>query len=416
MRIILLGPQGSGKTVISQKITEKYGIPVVKFQNVADELDATAKEDSELGRLAKESIASGSVSDDVCTAVLRKVLGKDDLSGGFLLVDYPKDSGQANEIDEAMNRLKRPVDLVLMIDIDRDELMERRVGRIDCDHCGAHYNLYVNPPMVEGVCDACGSKVSRRPRGYEENIANRLRDYDMLLGPILEHYRLNGKLRYVDGNGTEEQLWKSMKKIIDATPPTIIETEPVDEAAISLDDKPEEVTGKDKAGGQDRKKKPARTTKKKADPKSAKKVPTKTGDKKKTTKKKVTSKKKPTPKKKAVAKKKPSSKKSAVTKKPVSKKKVTKKKVTKKVAKKKVTKKAAKKKVTEKAAKKVVKKVTKKKAAKKKLVSKKKPIPKKKAAAKKKPGSKKPAAAKKPMSKKKVAKKKVSKKKSATKR
>ena len=80
MRIILLGPQGSGKTAISQKISEKYDIPVVKFQNVEDELDATAKEDSELGRLAKESIASGSVSDDVCTAVLRKVLGKEHLS------------------------------------------------------------------------------------------------------------------------------------------------------------------------------------------------------------------------------------------------------------------------------------------------------------------------------------------------
>jgi len=373
MRIILLGPQGSGKTVISQKIAEKYGIPVVKFQNVADELDATAKEDSELGRLAKESISSGSVSDDVCTAVLRKVLGKDDLSGGFLLVDYPKDSGQANEIDEAMNRLKRPMDLVLMIDIDRDELMERRVGRIDCDQCGAHYNLYVNPPMVEGVCDACGSRVSRRPRGYEENIANRLRDYDMLLGPILEHYKLNGKLRYVDGNGTEEKLWRIVRKIIDATPPTIIETEPVDEAAVSLDDKPEEVTGKNKAAGQGRKKKSGKTATKKGKSRSAKKTATKTAGKKKIAKKKVASKKKPVPKKKAAAKKKLSSKKPAAARKPVTTKKVVKKKTTKKVAKQ----------------------VTKKKVAKKKVVSKKKPIPKKKAAAKKKPVSKKKAAKKK---------------------
>ncbi len=393
MRIILLGPQGSGKTVISQKIAEKYGIPVVKFQNVADELDATAKEDSELGRLAKESISSGSVSDDVCTAVLRKVLGKDDLSGGFLLVDYPKDSGQANEIDEAMNRLKRPVDLVLMIDIDRDELMERRVGRIDCDQCGAHYNLYVNPPMVEGVCDACGARVSRRPRGYEENIANRLRDYDMLLGPILEHYKLNGKLRYVDGNGTEAQLWKRMRKIIDATPPTVIETEPVDEAAVSLDDRPGVATGKNKAAGKDRKRKSGKTATKKAKSRSAKTPPTKTAGKKKITKKKVASKKKPLPKKKTAAKKTQSSKKSAAAKKPATTKKVAKKKATKKVAKQ----------------------VTKKKVAKKKLASKKKPIPKKKVATQKSPGSKKSAAVKKPVNKKKVAKKKVSKKKPASK-
>lgn len=336
MRIILLGPQGSGKAAIAQKIAEKYGVLIVKFQDVADELDATAKEDSDLGRLAKEAIVSGSVSDDLCAVVLKRVLGKDDLSGGFLLVDYPKDSGQANEIDEAMNRLRRPVDLVLMIDIDRDELMERRVGRIDCDHCGAHYNLYVNPPMVEGVCDVCGSRVSRRPRGYEENISNQLRDYDMLLGPILEHYKLNGKLRYVDGNGTEEQLWKATQKIIDATPPTIIETESVEEVPISVEGKPE-------------KKKSGKTATKKSKSRPAKKAPTKTTSKKKVAKKKVVKKKVAT-KKKVAAKKKLAGKKSVAKKKPVSKKKVAKKKVASKkkvVAKKKV---AAKKKVTKKKA------------------------------------------------------------------
>lgn len=315
MRIILLGPQGSGKTAISHHIAEKYGLPVVKFQNVADELTAVAKEDSELGKLAKESIAAGSVSDDVCTAVLKRVLGKVDLSGGFVLVDYPKYSGQANEIDEAMNRLKRPMDLVLMIDIDRDELMERRVGRIDCDHCGAHYNLYINPPMVEGVCDECGSRVSRRPRGYEENIANQLRDYDMLLGPILEHYKLNGKLRYVDANGTEDQLWLAVKKIIDATPPTIIETESVAEAPVSVDDKPE--------GG-------ARKA-------SKKKTSVKTTANKKVAKKKAVSKKKPAAKKKVVSKKSVARKAAVTKKKPAPKKKSTTKK---KVAKKKVVKKA----------------------------------------------------------------------------
>jgi adenylate kinase len=387
MRIILLGPQGSGKNAISRKIAEKYGIPVVKFQNVADELDATAKEDSELGRLAKESISSGSVSDDVCTAVLRKVLGKDDLSGGFLLVDYPKDSGQANEIDEAMNRLKRPVDLVLMIDIDRDELMERRVGRIDCDHCGAHYNLYVNPPMVEGVCDTCGSRVSRRPRGYEENIANRLRDYDMLLGPILKHYKLNGKLRYVDGNGTEAQLWKGTQRIIDATPPTIIETEPVEEAAVSVNDKPEEKADKNKTGGKGKKRNSGKTAATKSKSRPTKKTAAKATSKKKTTSKKV------------------ASKKSTAKKKVVTKKKVAKKKAAKKTV---VNKKAAIKKST--AKKKVV---TKKKVARKTIIN-------KKAAGKKKVIKKEKAAGKvskkKPVAKKQVAKGKASKKKAVGKK
>jgi len=375
MRIILLGPQGSGKTVISRKITEKYGLPVVKFQNVADELNSVAKQDSELGKLAKESIAAGSVSDDVCTAVLKRVLGKADLSAGFVLVDYPKYSGQANEIDEAMNRLKRPVDLVLMIDIDRDELMERRVGRIDCDHCGAHYNLYINPPMVEGVCDECGSRVSRRPRGYEENIANQLRDYDMLLGPILEHYRLNGKLRHVDANGTEDQLWKAVRKVVDATPPTFIETEPVEEAAVSVDDKPEDGSKKNKLGGKALKKK----SKKRAAGTTKSKATKETAQKKKT----------------AVKKKKVKKGKDSGSAQPPATRKTTKKKASvKTTSKKKVAKK----------------KIAKKKSTQKKAASKKKPAAKRKVASKKSAIRKTVVAAKKSVSKKKVAKKKVVKK------
>jgi len=98
MRIILLGPPGSGKSVISRKIAEKYGFPVVSVEEVAEELSAMAQQDDELGRLAKESIGSGRVSDDVCNTVLKRVLGKEDLAGGFVLVGYPKDAAQAEYI------------------------------------------------------------------------------------------------------------------------------------------------------------------------------------------------------------------------------------------------------------------------------------------------------------------------------
>ncbi|RTZ76492.1 MAG: hypothetical protein DSZ01_08065, partial [Gammaproteobacteria bacterium] len=138
---------------------------MVTMEDVAEELSAMASEEDEIGRMARESISSGRVSDDVCNTVLKRVLAKDELASGYVLLGYPKDASQAEVLYSAMRQAGRPIDLVLMIDIDRDELMERRVGRIDCDSCGAQYNLYVNPPMVEGVCDLCGARVSRRPRG-----------------------------------------------------------------------------------------------------------------------------------------------------------------------------------------------------------------------------------------------------------
>ena len=399
MRIILLGPPGSGKSVISRKIADKYGFPVVSVEEVAEELSAMAQQEDELGRLARDAIGSGRVSDDVCNVVLRRVLGKNELDPGFVLVGYPKDVSQAEFMEQALNQMRRPLDLVLMIDIDRDELMERRVGRIDCDACGTHYNLYVNPPLVEGICDLCGARVSRRPRGYEENIANQLREYDVAVQPVLDFYRGLGKLRLVDANGTEDELWEGVQEVIDNTTPVVLE--PLEEGkekeeAETPENPPgagmesEDAEASAPAGKKPMEKPPAATKATVKKKKVVKKKVVKKSAAKKPAKKKVV--------KKAAAKKK-------VVKKAA--KKVAKKAVTKKPAKKKVVKKAAaKKKIVKKAAKKVAKKAVKKTATKK-AVAKKKLAASKKVAKKKvvkKAASKKKVAKKKPVSKKAVKK------------
>ncbi len=430
MRIILLGPPGSGKSVISRKIAEKYGFPVVSVEEVAEELSAMAQQDDELGRLAKESISSGRVSDDVCNTVLKRVLGKEELAQGFVLVGYPKDAAQAEYIETAMNQIRRPLDLVMMIDIDRDELMERRVGRIDCDACGTHYNLYVNPPMVEGICDLCGSRVSRRPRGYEENIANQLREYDVAVQPVLDFFSQLGKLQNVDANGTEDQLWEEVQAAIDSTAPAPVESLPEESPAnekLETANKPavkktaaakRVVTKKSVARKAREKAQASKKTTAKKKPVAKKKAPVKksaaaTTGKSAAIKKTAPAAKRPSKKKvvkkasvKKVASKKKLAKKTA--------KKVVKKAPVKKVAsKKKVTKKVAAKKAA--ASKKVAKKTTAKKAAKKKIAKKatrKAPVAKKKPSSKKlaKKATKKKIVRKTPL-KKKIAKKKAVKKK-----
>ena len=382
MRIILMGPPGSGKSVISRKIAEKYGFPVISMEEVAEELSAMAGKEDEEGRLARDAIAMGRVSDEVCNLVLKRVLSRDELASGYVLLGYPKDAAQAEVLHTAMRQAGRPIDLVLMIDIDRDELMERRVGRIDCDSCGAQYNLYVNPPMVEGVCDLCGGRLTRRPRGYEENISNQLREYDVSVQPILDYFGKQGILRYVDGNGTEEELWRNVQQAIDSTAPAEIEVPRAPaKPASGKPGKKKPVKKKAEEKKAETAKKPA-VKKKAATPKKAtakkaatrkattKKVaPKKAAVKKAATKKAV--KKKAAPKKavkKAAAKKAAVKKKAVVTK--VTKKKATKKKVVKKVAKKVVKKTAVKKAAAKKVAKKKVASKTAKKVAKKKVVKK----------------------------------------------
>ncbi len=328
MRIVLLGPPGSGKGDLAERIASTYDIPIVTQASI---VDAVAAEPGELGRLAAEARDAARVSDELLLALLRIQLPKLDLSRGYLLVDMPRDAGQADVLDAMLNDLGKPIDLAIKLDVDMDELMERLVGRVQCDHCGALYNMYVNPPLVDGVCDECGARVRRRPPDYEETISNRLRVYEGQMGPLLQYYQQAGKLHRFDATGEVESLWPQVKDVIDVTPSPEVTPAVTPQAAES--------------GGESATGKAPRTAAKKV----AKKVVKKTT--KKATAKKVV--KKAT--KKAAAKKvvKKAAKKAAA-------KKVAKK-ATKKAAAKKVVKKAAKKA----AARKVVKKTAKKTAARK---------------------------------------------------
>jgi len=339
MRIVLLGPQGSGKAELAQKISKEYKIPVITQHSI---VDTAAAEDSELGKLAREARDSSRVSEDLLTALLRVQLPKMNLKKGYIIVDMPKSVGQADNIDQVVNELGRPVDLAIKLHVDTDDLMERLVGHVQCDKCGTSYNIYVNPPMMKGVCDVCGARCTQRPGDYEENISNRIRLYDMAMVPLLDFYEKAEKLSTFDATIGGDHLWTRVKKVIDATPSPEIEVVKVEEAA------PDELAALE-AAITEAAEQPAKGTKKKAAKKVAKKVAKKAAAKKEPAKKAEPKKAAKKVAKKAAAKK--------VAKKAAPKK--VAKKVTKKVAKK-VTKKAAPKKVAKKVTKKVAKKVTKK--------------------------------------------------------
>ena len=231
MRIVLLGPPGSGKAELSRKISEHYGMPVITVSSV---MRRAAAESSELGRMAKEAMDTARVTDELLLALLRIQMPQMDLDKGFILVDLPKNAGQADVLDSVLSDLGAEVELAFNLEVDTDELMERLVGRITCDSCGAQYNKYVNPPLVDGVCDACGARVVRRPDDYEETISNRLRVYEGQMGPLLQYYQLSDKLRRVDADAGPEKAWKTVRKVIDGMPkrvPPLVESDAAPPAA-----------------------------------------------------------------------------------------------------------------------------------------------------------------------------------------
>ncbi|HGX92456.1 MAG TPA: adenylate kinase, partial [Candidatus Tenderia sp.] len=373
MKIVLLGAPGSGKGTQGKLLSEKYNIPQI---STGDLLRAAVAAQSELGIKAKEAMNAGQlVSDDIVLGMIEERLAQDDAQDGFILDGFPRNIHQAEALDEMLEKLNKPLQSALLMDVDFDVLMQRLTGRRTCESCGQMFNIYTSPSKLDGRCDKCGGKLRQRADDREETIVNRLKVYESQTAPLIDYYRKQNKLTTVDAVGEIEEIFANvcaaLEKAVAAFEAKAEETkagaEPVsvDESAIvaAVSQKVEEKMNEAQQVAEADVKETAPVEKKKVVKKAAKK--------------KAVAKKKAAKKEKAAASEKKSTKKAAKKKSAAKKRATTKKAVTKKkaAAKKKT---AAKKKATTK------KSVAKKKATTKKKVSKKKVVAKKKAASKKK--------------------------------
>jgi len=335
MRIVLIGAPGGGKGTQAKKLIEKYGIPQVSTGDLLREAVAAG---TPLGLRAKAAMDAGQlVSDDIVLGMIQERLSRSDAQKGFILDGFPRNIPQAETLDKMLDKMGKPLQASILIDVDFDVLMQRLTGRRTCQSCGQMYNVHTNPPRTEGVCDKCGGTVVQRSDDNEATISNRLRVYEAQTAPLVDYYRKQGKLRSVQGIGEIQDIFRNITQILDSLPAGDKPVAAKPAAAASSSGK--STTGKKKTAA---KKKTAGKKKTAAKKKTAGKKKTaakkKTAGKKKVTKKKVAGKKK-------VAKKKAAKKK--VAKKKVAKKKAAKKKVAKKkAAKKKATKKKVGKKKT----------------------------------------------------------------------
>ncbi len=213
MRLVMLGAPGSGKRTQASQLAKKYGLTTL----TSTELVKTAmSEESEQGqqlRLLQE--AGQGVTDDVILGLLQRRLLQPDVKHGFILDGFPRNLLQALTLDEMLTEIGQPIDFVILIHIETDTLMERLVGRRTCRTCGATYNIYTHPTVVEDVCDACGGRLHRRYDDNEETVSNRLHVYDHLTSQLLSHYGKQEKVLRVDGDGEVDEVFVRVCEAID---------------------------------------------------------------------------------------------------------------------------------------------------------------------------------------------------------
>ena len=192
--IVLMGPPGAGKGTLAKQLTTNY--PNLTHISTGDMFREAIKEGTDLGKLAKSYLDSGNlVPDEVTIGLVKERLSKDDCANGFLLDGFPRTLGQAQALKELSKEINRPVEVVVNLDCDNDELVRRISGRRVCKNCGAPYHIESMKPKVEGVCDLCGGPLYQRKDDNEEALKVRLHHYVVDTKPLLDFYQAEGLLK-----------------------------------------------------------------------------------------------------------------------------------------------------------------------------------------------------------------------------
>lgn len=203
MKVILLGAPGAGKGTQAEMIVAKYKLPHI---STGDILRKNIREMTELGKAAKALIDDGKlVPDELVIKLVESRLKEDDCKNGWLLDGFPRTIPQAEALDKITD-----VDVVIEIKVDYDALLQRITGRRMCE-CGATYHTSF---YKSDKCLSCGKLLYQRDDDKAEVVSKRLETYDSLTKPLVEYYTACNKLKAVDGNLSQQEVFDQVTGIL----------------------------------------------------------------------------------------------------------------------------------------------------------------------------------------------------------
>ena len=213
MRIILLGPPGAGKGTQAARITEYATIPHI---STGDILRANVREGTALGRQAKQYMDAGDlVPDEVIIGMVGERLEESDARDGFLFDGFPRTVRQAEALEKLLVERGTPLEAVIRLSVDQDEVVDRLTGRRTCPQCGAIYHLTHKPPTTPGVCDRDGTELIQREDDSEDVVLNRLEVYRTQTEPLEHFYWQRGLLRDVEAVGDVGEVTARIRSVLD---------------------------------------------------------------------------------------------------------------------------------------------------------------------------------------------------------
>lgn len=203
--IILLGAPGAGKGTQAAMIAEEFKVPHI---STGDILRRNMKEGTPLGLKAKAFVESGGlVPDEVVIGLVEDRLSQEDCKNGYILDGFPRTIAQA----EALDKVAR-IDLAVNIDVPFETIIDRLGGRRVCV-CGETY--HVSMLNGETTCKRCGKELFIRDDDKPETVKNRLKVYSDQTQPLIDYYRSQNKVVDIKANGTKEEIFADIKKVLE---------------------------------------------------------------------------------------------------------------------------------------------------------------------------------------------------------
>lgn len=209
MRLIFIGPPGSGKGTQAKRLASRFSIPHI---STGDMLREAVAEGTELGKQAGKIMKSGAlVPDDVMIGLIRERLSRPDARKGFILDGFPRTLVQAEKLDGLVSGNGSDPLRVVRLLVPDEAIVKRIALRRTCAQCGAIYHLENQPPKVDGVCDRCGGNLIARPDDTEGAIRKRLESFHRQTAPVADYYKSKKLLKEVDGIGPVDQIFERIE-------------------------------------------------------------------------------------------------------------------------------------------------------------------------------------------------------------
>ena len=208
--IILIAPPGAGKGTAAKMLVDKLNMVHI---SVGDLLREEVKSESDLGKSLSMKMQTGKlVEDELIFEIMKKRFENPDIQNGIILDGFPRNINQASELD----KMDTKIDAVIYLNVSKDTLEKRILGRIACPNCGMGYNTNSKEmmPKVENICDKCGSTLVKRKDDTKEIFDSRYNTYMEETHPVLEFYKEKGILYNLDSSNKDEVFTK-IKKILE---------------------------------------------------------------------------------------------------------------------------------------------------------------------------------------------------------